>query len=102
MSVAVRGYTSIADSQSTALKGYNCNPLRSVHGMLRQAPQPAFHRAQLPAGRLLQNRVKPLAQKRILVFRMPNRSYRSPVQPRLERGVSRSSAAGCGGREGAG
>jgi hypothetical protein len=74
MSVAVRGYTSIADSQSTALKGYNCNLLRPVHGMLRQAPQPAFHRAQLPDGRLLQNRAKPLAQKRILVFRMPNRS----------------------------
>ena len=27
MSVAIRGYTSIADSQSIALKGYNCNPI---------------------------------------------------------------------------
>jgi hypothetical protein len=44
----------------------------------------------------LQNRVKPLAQKRILIFRMPHRSYRSPVQPRLEGGVSRSSRT-CGG-----
>jgi hypothetical protein len=43
MSFAVRGYTSIADSQSTAPKGYNCNLLRPVHGMLRQAPRPAFH-----------------------------------------------------------
>ena len=32
---------------STALKGYNCNLLRPVHGMLRQAPRPAFHRERL-------------------------------------------------------
>jgi hypothetical protein len=55
---------------STALKGYNCNLLWPVHGMLRQAPRPAFHRARLicPLGQLLQNRVKPLAQKIILFF----------------------------------
>ena len=38
MSVAVRGYMSIADSRSTALKDYNCNLLRPVHDMLTQAP----------------------------------------------------------------
>ena len=39
MSVTVPGYMSIAASLPTALKGYNCNLLRLVHGMLRQAPK---------------------------------------------------------------
>jgi hypothetical protein len=104
MSIAVRGYTSIADSQSTALKGYNCNLLRPVHGMLRQAPRPAFYRARLIRPPGVAESVKPLAQKKNSGFpnaesvaaRPSSLACRGAHCGRDER------AAGCGGREGAG
>jgi len=42
MSVAIRGYTSIADSQSIRAEGLQLQSDRPVHGMLRQAPNLRF------------------------------------------------------------
>ena len=65
MNVAVRGYTSIADSQFDRAEGLQ---LQSAVACSRHVEASATTcvpscATDLPAGQLLQNRVKPLAQK---------------------------------------